>query len=49
MTLIDGRIGMPVPWIQASWPFMPRSAALVRLSTVRPPPMSSARTAMPAR
>ena len=30
ITLIAGRIGMPVPCAQASWPFMPRSAKSIR-------------------
>ena len=49
MTLIAGRIGIPVPWVQASTPFMPRSAKSIRLTAVSVPPISSARTATEVR
>ena len=49
MVLIAGRIGMPVVWIQASVPFMPRSAKSIRLTAVRAPPMARATTATPGR
>ena len=42
ITLISGRIGMPIPSDQASTPFMPRSAWSVRLSQVKPAPSASA-------
>ena len=49
MTLIAGRIGMPMPSDQASTPFMPRSAWSVRLTQVNPAPRARATTAMPTR
>ena len=49
MTLIAGRIGMPVVCNQASAPFIPRSAKSIRLTAVSPAPMTSATTAMPVR
>jgi hypothetical protein len=45
MVLMTGRMGMPVDWVQASTPFMPRAAVSVRLSPVRPAPMARARIA----
>ena len=41
MTLIAGRIGMPMPSDQESTPFMPRSAWSVRLTQVNPTPSAS--------
>ena len=38
ITLIAGRIGMPVPCAQASWPFMPCSAKSIRDTAVSPAP-----------
>ena len=38
MTLIAGRIGMPMPSDQARTPFMPRSAVSVRLAQVNTGP-----------
>ena len=49
MTLIAGRIGMPMPSDQASTPFMPRSAWSVRLSQVNPAPSARATTAIATR
>jgi hypothetical protein len=49
ISLMAGRIGMPVPCIQASVPFIPRSAASIRLTAVRPAPSASATTAIPVR
>jgi hypothetical protein len=49
ITLISGRIGMPMPSDHASTPFMPRSAWSVRLSQVKPAPSARASTAMPRR
>jgi hypothetical protein len=45
IVLIAGRIGMPVDWVQASTPFIPRWAESVRLRAVRPAPTARARTA----
>ena len=49
ITLISGRIGMPMPSWKVSTPFMPRSAWSVRLSQVNPTPIAIASTAIPAR
>ena len=49
ISLIAGRIGMPVPCAHASWPFMPRSAKSIRLTAVSPPPRARATTATPVR
>jgi hypothetical protein len=47
--LIAGRIGIPVPCTQASWPFMPRSAKSIRLTAVSPAPSASATVATTTR
>ena len=49
ITLIDGRIVMPVPCSHASCPFMPWLAASERLATVNATPRVTAATAMPPR
>ena len=49
MTLIAGRIGMPMPSDQDSTPFMPRSAWSVRLAQVNTDPNARATTATATR
>ena len=49
MTLIAGRIGMPMPSDQDRTPFMPRSAWSVRLAQVNTDPSARATTATATR
>ncbi len=49
ITLIDGRIGMPMPWVQARSPFMPWLAASLRLATVKAEPSARATVATAVR